>query len=454
MEQTPFQIIEGYVIKYNAARDCEDIPNAIKWGQYAVRDASEELKKNSAIDPNRGYYTSVVRTINEFLANPEAAIKAKATAASSGGEDKIAATDWFAAPIPKLSLRDIAGLKDVKNQLIINAIAPLNPAYSDIYVKYYGTKYGFQLLFFGPPGTGKTFLVKCLAGQMKCKVAVVQVKDAMANLVGDGAKIIAQIFEQAKRYDRCIIFFDEIDAIASSREGEDSRHTKEQLTTLLTYMDGFVSQAKPGQIRIVIAATNRPWALDSAIKRGGRFDRQIYIPLPDREARKTLIKRALGKDESVKDRVDVPCAKDVDIDWLVERFEGFSGADITAVCNQAIGKPLEREICAKVKGITAPDQLTRADFEAVLSRYINSINDEMLLEFDAYAMNMSYGSDYVRVKSEQVINDLWNNREIEPFAMRWFKELCESGYVWRNYSKKYDLSFLEERYSLPLTKEV
>lgn len=448
--ETPFQIIESYVKKYNAARNSKDLPNAIKWGKYAVRDASEELKKNSAVDPNRSYYMSVVRTINEFLANPEMAIKATATATNSGGDDKISTTDWFAAPIPNLSLQDIAGLKEVKNQLIVNAFAPTHPLYAPIYEKYRGKERGAQLLFYGPPGTGKTFTVKCLAGQMKCKIAVVQIKDVMANLVGDGAKIISEIFRQASQHDRCIIFFDEIDAIASSREGDDSRHTKEQLTTLLTNMDGFTSNTKPGQIRIVIAATNRPWALDSAVKRGGRFDRQIYIPLPDKEARKTLIERALGKDRRVKDRVDVPCAEDVNINWLVERFEGFSGADITSVCRQAVTRPMEREIYALSQGITKPDKLTRGDFEAVLSRYINSITDEMLLAFDAYSMNMSYGSEYVKTKSEQVIKDLFNSLDVEPFIMRWFKELCECGYVWKHYHKKYDLSFLKEKYALRL----
>lgn len=108
----------------------------------------------------------------------------------------------------------------------------------------------------------------------------------MANLVGDGAKIIAEIFEQAKRYDKCIIFFDEIDAIAASRDDDESRHTKEQLTTLLTYMDGFMSGTRKNQIRIIIAATNRPLDIDSAVKRGGRFETQIYVPLPDYDARK------------------------------------------------------------------------------------------------------------------------------------------------------------------------
>ncbi|MBO5362802.1 MAG: ATP-binding protein, partial [Clostridia bacterium] len=240
------------------------------------------------------------------------------------------------------------------------------------------------------------------------------------------------------------IFFDEIDAIAASREGEDSRHTKEQLTTLLTNMDGFTSKTKPGQIRIVIAATNRPWALDSAVKRGGRFDTQIYVPLPDPDAREQLVRLALGQDGNVKNRVKVPCASDVTLDWLVERFEGYAGADIKAICRQAVSRPLRREILSRMNGEWKADCVTRADFEEIFSRYINSITDESLMRFDAYRMNMEYDREYLRVKCEQIIRRLWTKDVIEQYELRWFKEYWDNGYVDGEFSKKYDLSFVPE----------
>lgn len=457
--QSAYERVGQYVQEYNAARDNNNIPRAIEVGRLAVRDASDELKKPGLIPFHKSYYEQVISGINAFLANPTELKKPGASIQSvSPSEDKIKSTDWFAAPIPNLGFKDIAGLKDVRDEFIVNVFAPMYPQYSDIYKKYRGDENGLQILLYGPPGTGKTHAIKCLAGEMGCKIAVVQVKDVMANLVGDGAKIIAEIFEQANAYDRCIIFFDEIDAIASSREGEDSRHTKEQLTTLLTNMDGFTSAAKPGQIRIVIAATNRPWALDSAVKRGGRFDTQIYVPLPDEEAREQLIRLALGKDERIKNRVDVPLAPDVTIDWLVSRTEGYAGADIKAICRQAVAHPLKREIKARTRGENIKDAVRREDFEDVFSRYINSITDDALLQYDAYRMNMEYGKEYLNLKCDQLIRAYFSNYmrkktgntdqypevRIEKYEERWFKLLVSSGYVDETFGKRYDLTFLKE----------
>ena len=452
--QKPIESVNGYVKKYNDSREAGDVEKAIYWGKLAVRDASAELAKPNLNDAYKNHYIEVVTGINKFLADPYAAPAAKVYAETQTEEDdKIKSTDWFAAPVPNLGLKDIAGLKDVKDEFIVNVFAPMYPGYSEIYSKYRGSECGIQALLYGPPGTGKTHIVKCLAGEMGCKIAVVQVKDVMQKFVGDGAKVIAEIFEQANKFDKCIIFFDEIDAIASSREGEDSRHTKEQLTTLLTYMDGFISKTKPGQIRIVIAASNRPWALDSAILRGGRFDTQIYVPLPDKEARRTLIMRALGKDASVKTRVDVPCADDFTIDWLVEKSEGYSGADIKSICRQAVSRPLGREIRSYATDKKAkPDCVCRADFEYVFERYINSITDESLLQFDAYRLNMEYGSEYIRHKCDYIIKELWRKNQVDAYLIRWFSNLCEVGYVWENFKKTYDLSFLEKDYGFTLYK--
>ena len=314
------------------------------------------------------------------------------------------AINWFSAEIPKNTLDDVAGLADVKTEFIINILAPLSSRYRSIYDKY-RSDMGLQILLYGPPGTGKTHIVKCLAGQLGAKIAVVQIKDIMANLVGDGAKIIAEIFEQAKRYDKCIIFFDEIDAIAASRDDDESRHTKEQLTTLLTYMDGFMSGTRKNQIRIIIAATNRPWILDSAVKRGGRFETQIYVPLPDYDARKKLVEINLSKPP-------VPRAEDVTIDWLAERFEGYAGADIKAICKQIAGRPLRREIESMRAGRAVADRITRADCEVVMSKYINSITDEMLIQFDAYRQNRTF-DEYVRILETK------KEEELEPYVRRW-----------------------------------
>ncbi len=462
-----YERINDYVKQYNQARDAGNVELAVDMATRAVKDAEFELSKEGGNENTKAYCQRILPPLRQYLANPTAKPVAKAGSGQSArSEDKIKSTDWFGAPIPNLTLADIAGLQEVKDEFIVNVMAPMDPAYADIYRKYRGDERCVQVMMYGPPGTGKTHAVKCLAGHLKCKIAVVQIKDVMASLVGDGAKIIYETFDQASKLDRCIIFFDEIDAIASTREGDDSRHTKEQLTTLLTCMDGFASKAKPGQVRIIIAATNRPWALDSAVKRGGRFDTQIYIPLPDKKARLQLLSLALGKDERVKGRCDIPLSPDVSMDWLVERTEGYAGADIKAICRQAASLPLKREIVARGRKENVSDCVTRADFESVFARYINSNTVESLMQFDAYKNNMAYDAEYIRFKLEYLVSAVYANSErrredpeMRVENMEWYEEEWfwvqgyESGAVKRLFEKKYDLSYLKGEYDAWKAKE-
>lgn len=446
MATTVRKAIEDMVELYNQARTSENKDKAVRLGKQTVDMVNGELAKTGISAANRAYYLEVKKGIEAYLAGAQSN-SALASKLGDAVENKIQTTDWFSAPVPNVTLSDIAGLQEVRDEFIVNVFAPLTPKYAPIYKKYRGEEKGVQILLYGPGGTGKTFAVRCLGGSLNCKIAVVQTKDVMANLVGDGAKIIAEIFEQASKYDRSIIFFDEIDAIAASREDDESRHTKEQLTTLLTYMDGFTSNVKPGQIRIVIAATNRPWILDSALKRGGRFDTQIYVPLPDVEARREMIAVALGKDKNCKNGVKIPCADDVTLDWLVEKFDGYSGADIKAVCRQAGGRALRREIMAARDGAPKDDCVRRSDFEETLEKYINPITDEALMQYDAYRHNMQFDMEYARWKCEDIALNLYNNYRIEKHELRWFKTYYENGYVWKWLHAKYDVSYIPEKLS-------
>lgn len=397
---------------YNEARNSGDNVSAVRLGRNIVEIAESQLKNPDLPAAHRDYYQRWSSLIREFLANTEMGRVSRPGKHNSDPDESADNTDWFSADVPKLSMADVAGLTEVKEEFMVNVFAPIDPKYSQIYRKY-RNDLGIQILLYGPPGTGKTHIVKCLAGQLGCKIAVVQIKDVMARLVGDGAKIIAAVFEQAKKYDKCIIFFDEIDAIAASRDDDESRHTKEQLTTLLTYMDGFMSKTAPGQIRIVVAATNRPWVLDSAVKRGGRFETQIYIPLPDLAARRKLVEIALGKDPKVKNRLDIPCEPDVTPEWLAMQLEGYAGADIKAICKQIINRPLRRAIFAEHNSRPCPDyKITRKDCAEVIGKYINSITDEMLLQFDAYKANMEF-KEYIKAILRA------DHSQLKDYARRW-----------------------------------
>ena len=420
MATTMMDSFKDYISLYNKHRNDGDTSSAIRVARKIVEIADAQCKASEVPQSYKDFYSQTAASVREFLADMNTGKHVSGRSAQPAEDDKIKSTDWFAADVPNLSMKDVAGLKEVTNEFMVNVFAPISPKYSVIYKKY-RKEMGLQILLYGPPGTGKTHIVKCLAGQLGCKIAVVQIKDVMANLVGDGAKIIAEIFEQARKYDKCIIFFDEIDAIAASREDDESRHTKEQLTTLLTNMDGFTAATKEGQIRIIIAATNRPWILDSAVKRGGRFDTQIYVPLPDFDARCKLVALALGKDKAVKNRLDVPCAPDVTVEWLAEKFEGYAGADIKAVCKQIINKPLRREIEYLGKhGVMASDCITRGDCEEVMGKYINSITDEMLLRFDAYAANMDL-YEYLKIYIPKALKDRAEGKKLPTHVLRWIE---------------------------------
>ncbi|MDE6475058.1 MAG: ATP-binding protein [Clostridia bacterium] len=414
-----------FISLYNQYRSVGNNADAIRMARKIDEIAREQCARSDVSMQYKEHYVNTVAPVREWLAEMNIGLGHKKNKVSIEDEDKIKSTDWFSADVPKLTMRDVAGLQDLRDEFLVNVFAPISPKYAPIYKKY-RKDIGLQILMYGPPGCGKTHIVKCLAGTLGCKIAVVQVKDVMANLVGDGAKIIAEIFEQAKKYDKCIIFFDEIDAIAASRDGDESRHTKEQLTTLLTNMDGFTSATKPGQIRIIIAATNRPWILDSAVKRGGRFDTQIYVPLPDFEARKKLIELALGKDDNVKNRVDVPCAENVTVEWLSEKLDGFAGADIKAVCKQIINRPLRREIeYLRDNGKVLNDCITLSDCEDVIGKYINSITDEMMLSYDAYAANMDV-LDFTKLYEEKAKKAKNDGKPLPKYVLRWLEKLEKS----------------------------
>lgn len=405
-----------YITLFNRAVDDGDSTTAIRIGKKLVGIADEQIARSEVSSVFKEFYTSNILKVREYLAD--------LNANASGGSSSMKARKnpeklkWFSTEVPKLTLRNVAGLENVKNEFMVNILAPLSPKYESIYRKYRGSQVSTQILLYGPPGTGKTFLVRCLAGSLGCHIAVVQTKDIMANLVGDAEKNIAEVFDEAKKYDKCIIFFDELDSIAASREDEESRHTKGVLTTMLTMMDGFSGGAKEGQHRIIIAATNRPWILDSAVKRGGRFETQIYVPLPDFEARYQLVKIALGKDNNFQNSVDIPLSPDITINWLAEKLDGMAGADINAVCRQIVNKPLRREIeSLRDKGVAVSECVTKADCESVINNYINGITDETLLSFDAYAASMD-ANEYLKVIIPKVKRKIARDESVPAYLRR------------------------------------
>lgn len=378
-------IFNEKVARFNEAVRVKDADAIAEIGAEMLRIALDQCANPNLSTTVRETYRKQCAAVIDHLVNyvkqPPVAVRS-----AGGGEEEsdpyYTERDWFSDDVPKLNFKDIIGVQEVKDAFMVDVVAPLRPEFKEVYHKFRGDQLGTQVLLYGPPGTGKTHIVKCLAGALNCKIAVVQTSELLASVVGVAEKNMRDVFIQAAELERCIIFLDEIDSICSDRSSEDSRHTRSVLTTMLTCMDGFIKTKKPGQLRIVVAATNLPWKLDPALKRGGRFETQIYVPLPDWEARKVFVAQGLEK---------VPHAADVTVDYLAQRLDGYAGADIRAVLKQIANEPLRREILNIIKNKKESGEfITVADCEKVLQSYINSVTPEMLKRFQAYDRGIPY----------------------------------------------------------------
>ena len=228
----------------------------------------------------------------------------------------------------KVTFKDVAGLAGAKEEVMEVVDFLKNPKrYTDL-----GGKIPKGVLLVGPPGTGKTLLAKAVAGEAGVPFFSMSGSDFVEMFVGVGASRVRGLFEEAKKKSPCIIFIDEIDAVGRARGkagitgGNDEREST--LNQLLTEMDGFSSTTNV----IVMAATNRADVLDKALLRAGRFDRQIYVELPDLEERKAIFAVHMRKLKLCKDKHS---EQYVDRDFLAKQTPGFSGADIANVCNEA-----------------------------------------------------------------------------------------------------------------------
>ena len=223
--------------------------------------------------------------------------------------------------IPDVSWADVGGLQNVKRELQEAVEWPLK--YPMVYANM-GYKIPRGILLHGQSGTGKTLLAKAIATESESNFISVKGPELISKWMGESERAIREIFRKARQASPCIIFFDEIDAIASTRGRNAQNQTIENVVSqLLTEMDG-LEDAKG---IILLAATNRPDMLDTALLRSGRFGRHVEIPLPDLPARKEIL--------SIHFK-EKPLANEVDLNKLAERLNGFSGADIKALCQEAI----------------------------------------------------------------------------------------------------------------------
>ena len=240
--------------------------------------------------------------------------------------------------IPRVTWEDIGDLEEVKEKL--REIVELPMRHPEIF-RHLGIEPPKGILLYGPPGVGKTLLAKALANEVGAYFIAINGPEIMSKFYGESEERLREVFKKAQENAPAIIFIDEIDAIAPKRSEVVGEVEKRVVAQLLTLMDGLQSRGRV----VVIGATNRIEAVDPALRRPGRFDREIEIPPPDRRARKEIL--------AVHTR-NVPLAEDVDLDKLADITHGYTGADLAALVKEAAMSALRRFLRDKTIDLSKP----------------------------------------------------------------------------------------------------
>ncbi|PRQ23303.1 putative vesicle-fusing ATPase [Rosa chinensis] len=305
--------------------------------------------------------------------------------------------------VPNVTWDAIGGLENVKRELQETVQYPVE--HPEKFEKF-GMSPSKGVLFYGPPGCGKTLLAKAIANECQANFISIKGPELLTMWFGESEANVREIFDKARASAPCVLFFDELDSIATKRGSSagDSGGADRVLNQLLTEMDG-VSAKKTV---FIIGATNRPDIIDPALLRPGRLDQLLYIPLPDEESRYQIFKSCLRKS---------PVSKYVDLSALAKHTPGFSGADITEICQRAckyairdnIEKDIERERRRSENPEIMEDdenevaEITAAHFEESMKYARRSVSDADILKYQAFATTLhqarGFGADEFRFPS-------------------------------------------------------
>jgi len=295
--------------------------------------------------------------------------------------------------VPNVTWTDIGGLENVKRELQELVQYPVE--HPEKFLKF-GMTPSRGVLFYGPPGCGKTLLAKAIANECQANFISIKGPELLTMWFGESEANVREVFEKARAAAPCVLFFDELDSIAKSRGGSggDGGGASDRIINqLLTEMDGMGAKKNV----FIIGATNRPDIIDGAVLRPGRLDQLIYIPLPDEKSRLNIFKSALRKS---------PISQDVDLDFLAKTTHGFSGADLTEICQRAcklairesIEKDITRERELKEKGTPIDEmecdledqvpEITRVHFEEAMKFARRSVSDNDIRKYDMFSQTL------------------------------------------------------------------
>ena len=290
--------------------------------------------------------------------------------------------------VPNTKWADIGGLEETKRELQEMVRYPIEHRHL---FERFGMQASRGVLFYGPPGCGKTLMAKAIAKECGANFISVKGPELLNAWFGGSEANVRNLFDKARAASPCILFFDEMDSIARARGsggGGASETSDRVINQILSEIDGMGS----GKTLFIIGATNRPDILDPGIMRPGRLDQLIYIPLPDRESRISIFKANLRKS---------PIADDLKLEKLADVTEGFSGADITEICQRAAKNAIRDSITAQIErqkrvesgeltqeeADALPDpvpSITRAHFEASMAKARRSVGPEIVEQYDQF----------------------------------------------------------------------
>lgn len=293
--------------------------------------------------------------------------------------------------VPNINWEDIGGLESVKRELQELVQYPVE--HPDKFLKF-GMTPSRGVLFYGPPGCGKTLLAKAIANECQANFISIKGPELLTMWFGESEANVRDVFDKARQAAPCVLFFDELDSIAKSRGGNvgDAGGASDRvINQVLTEMDGMGSKKNV----FIIGATNRPDIVDPAILRPGRLDQLIYIPLPDELSRISILKANLRKS---------PVAEDIDLLYLAKVTHGFSGADLTEICQRAcklaIRESIEQDIRKTRERMENPDldmetddqdevpEITKVHFEEAMKFARRSVSDNDIRKYEMFAQTL------------------------------------------------------------------
>jgi transitional endoplasmic reticulum ATPase len=275
--------------------------------------------------------------------------------------------------VPEVAWADVGGLDGAKRALREAVEWPLQ--HPNV-LERAGLDGGSGVLLYGPPGTGKTMLARAVATESECNLLSIQGPELLSKWVGESESRVSEVFQRARDNAPAIVLFDEIDAIAGARDESSGSDVGERVVgQLLAELDGL------GELEdvFVVATTNRPARIDGALLRPGRLDRQVHVPVPDAAARSEIFRVQTE---------DVPLARDVDLDALAARTEGYVGADVEAICREASAHATRSYLEAADDGDPKDVEalvVTRSDFEAAVGTVDPSVTEDVRERYEAYA---------------------------------------------------------------------